>query len=285
VKDLQGKVAFITGGAGGIGLGMAEVFRDAGMNLVLADMDQGALDRAETQLRSKTGGEILLLKLDVTNRDAMKEAADAVDARLGGIHVLCNNAGVNAPGPLQDLGYADWDWVLGVNLDGVINGLVTFLPRMLARGEPGHIVNTASVGGLLGMPNLGIYCASKFAVVGLSESLKHDLADTPIGVSLLAPGIVRSGIAQSERNRPEKFGGPPPKREEAAAAAAFGTDPVDLGRQVLAAIEADAFYICTHAEFRSYVEQRGDSLLSAFQGEPDAELQAAMAPIVGPILR
>lgn len=284
MRDLAGKVAFITGGAGGIGLGMAEVFREAGMHLVLADMEQGALERAEVELRRRAGGDVLLLRLDVTNRDAMKEAADAVDSRFGGIHVLCNNAGVNAPGPLQDLGYADWDWVLGVNLDGVVNGLVTFLPRMLARGEAGHIVNTASVGGLLGMPNLGIYCASKFAVVGLSESLKHDLAKTPIGVSVLAPGIVRSGIAQSERNRPEKFGGPPPKREEATASA-FGTDPVDLGRQVLAAIEADAFYICTHAEFRHYVAQRGEALLSAFQGTPDPELESAMAPVVGPILR
>ena len=284
MQDLRGKVAFITGGAGGIGLGMAEVFREAGMNLVLADMDQGALDRAEQQLRSKPGADVLLLKLDVSDRAAMKDAADAVDARFGGIHVLCNNAGVNAPGPLQNLGYADWDWVLGVNLDGVVNGLVTFLPRMLARGEPGHIVNTASVGGLLGMPNLGIYCASKFAVVGLSESLQHDLAETPIGVSVLAPGIVRSGIGQSERNRPEKFGGPPPKIGDAAAPA-FGTDPVDLGRQVLAAIQADAFYICTHPEFRHYVEQRGEALLSAFHGTPDAELESAMAPIVGPILR
>lgn len=284
MRDLNGKVAFITGGAGGIGLGMAEVFREAGMHLVLADMDQGALDRAEAQLRDKEGGDILLLQLDVTHRDAMKEAADVVDARFGGVHILCNNAGVNAPGPLQDLGYADWDWVLGVNLEGVINGLVTFLPRMLARGEPGHIVNTASVGGLLGMPNLGIYCASKFAVVGLSESLQHDLADTPLGVSVLAPGIVRSGIGQSERNRPEKFGGAPTKNGEAAAPA-FGTDPVDLGRQVLQAIEADAFYICTHPEFRHYVEQRGEALLAAFQGSPDPELETAMAPIVGPILR
>lgn len=284
MQDLDGKVAFITGGAGGIGLGMAEVFRAAGMHLVLADMDPKALDAAEEGLRSQAGGDILSLKLDVTDRAAMKEAADVVDARFGGIHVLCNNAGVNAPGPLQNLGYADWDWVLGVNLDGVINGLVTFLPRMLARGEPGHIVNTASVGGLLGMPNLGIYCASKFAVVGLSESLKHDLAQTPISVSVLAPGIVRSGIGQSERNRPQQFGGPPPKAADAAASA-FGTDPVELGWQVLAAIKADDFYICTHAEFRHYVAERGEALLAAFKGWPDAELQAAMAPIVGPILR
>lgn len=284
MRDVNGKVAFITGGAGGIGLGMAKVFRAAGMDLVLADMQQDALDAAEAELRAAPGGDVLALRLDVTDRDAMQEAAAAVEARFGGIHLLCNNAGVNAPGPLQDRSYADWDWVLGVNLNGVVNGLVTFLPRMLARGEGGHIVNTASVGGLLGMPNLGIYCASKFAVVGLSESLAHDLRDTPIGVSVLAPGIVRSGIGQSERNRPEKFGGPAPVSGEGGSPA-FGSDPVALGEQVLAAVQADTFYICTHPEFRSYVEQRGESLLKAFVGEPEAELEQAMAPIVGPILR
>lgn len=280
---LAGKVAFVTGGAGGIGLGMARAFRRAGMKVALADLDASALRQAASSLEAQPGGALLTLELDVSDRQAMARAADRVDAELGGVHLLCNNAGVNAPGSLAELGYDDWDWVLGVNLDGVVNGLVTFLPRMLARGEPGHIVNTASVGGLIGMPGLGIYCASKFAVVGLSESLRHDLAGTQLGVSVLCPGIVRSGIGDSARNRPQRFGGP--VKAEGSAAAAFGTDPTELGEQVREAVEADRFWICTHPEFRGYVASRGEALLAAFDGAADADLEAAMAPIVGRVLR
>ncbi len=279
---LAEKVAFVTGGAGGIGLGMAQAFRRAGMKVVLADLDASALRQAAASLEAQPGSAVLTLELDVSDRQAMARVADRLDAELGGVHLLCNNAGVNAPGSLAELGYDDWDWVLGVNLDGVVNGLVTFLPRMLAHGEPGHIVNTASVGGLIGMPGLGIYCASKFAVVGLSESLRHDLAETPLGVSVLCPGIVRSGIGDSARNRPQRFGGP--VRAESAAAA-FGSDPTELGEQVREAVEADRFWICTHPEFRHYVEARGNALLGAFQGDSDADLEAAMAPIVGRVLR
>ena len=200
MEDVTGKTAFITGGAGGIGLAMAHVFAEAGMNVAILDIEAEALTRAEESL-SETNTGVVAIRADVTDREAFADAADKAEARFGPVHVVCNNAGVVNFGRLDEVSYADYDWVLGVNIGGVVNGLQTFLPRMQAHGEGGHIVNTSSIAGHLSPGNLGIYCASKYAVLALSESLAGELAGSNIGVSVLCPAAVATGIVDSDRNR------------------------------------------------------------------------------------
>jgi NAD(P)-dependent dehydrogenase (short-subunit alcohol dehydrogenase family) len=204
MHDLTGKNAFITGGASGIGFAMAQAFLNEGMNVAIADVDADALAKAMTAL-SGSNARVLAVQLDVTNRSQYEEVAQQVEAELGNVHVLCNNAGVYRGGALDAVTYADWDWVMGVNVGGVINGLQTFLARMERHGEGGHVVNTASMAGLTTAPGLGVYNASKFAVVGLSEALRKDLEPKGIGVSVLCPGMVRTRILESERTRPAPF--------------------------------------------------------------------------------
>ena len=180
MEDVAGKVAFITGGASGIGLGMAKAFTAAGMRVAIADVEQAALERAKAEL-SRAKGDVIAVGVDVTDRAAMEEAARSTEAAFGKVHVLCNNAGVGCFATLDRATYGDWDWVLGVNLGGVVNGVQAVVKRMLAHGEGGHIVNTASMAGLIGPmeDKGGISRVSKFAVVALTESLRFDLA--PMG--------------------------------------------------------------------------------------------------------
>ena len=174
MTSVSNKVAFVTGAASGIGFGIAAALARRGTRVVLADVEAGALARACEQLE-RSGAEVLAQRLDVTDRGAFAAARDAAIARFGAVQLLFNNAGVNADGPLDRVTYQDWDWVLGVNLGGVVNGLTTFLPELKRHGRAAHVVNTASVGGLVGMRGLGVYNASKFAVVGLSEALRDNL--------------------------------------------------------------------------------------------------------------
>ena len=173
MRDVAGKVAFVTGAASGMGLAMARSFAAAGMQVALADIEEDALQRAHASF-GPGNADTIALPLDVTDRDAMAEAADRTEAAFGKIHVLCNNAGVAISASFADTAYADWDWVLGVNLQGVINGVATILPRIAAHGEGGHVVNTASVAGLLAFGRAGIYNTSKFAVLGMSEAMRAD---------------------------------------------------------------------------------------------------------------
>jgi len=202
MKDVAGKVAFITGGASGMGLAMARSFSAAGMKVAIADIEQSALDRVKAEF-AKTNAEVITLKVDVTDRDAMERAAQATEAAFGKVHVVCNNAGVAVGGALDAMTYKDWDWVMGVNLAGVINGVQTFVNRIKAHGEGGHFVNTASMAGQMAIPGLGVYNTTKYAVVGMSETMRADLAPYNIGVSVLCPGVVSTSIFNSGRNRPE----------------------------------------------------------------------------------
>ena len=201
MQDLAGKVAFITGGASGIGLGLAKVFGAQGVKVMLADVRQEPLEVAVAQLRA-AGITAEGMVVDVSDRAAMKAAAAATVAAFGKVHLLFNNAGISFFGPMDQAKDGDWDWMLGVNLYGVVNGVQAFLPHLKAHGEPCHIVNTASMAGLLVGPGMGLYSASKFAVVGLSNSLRLDLAPHGIGVSVLCPGFVRSNIHEAGKIRP-----------------------------------------------------------------------------------
>jgi NAD(P)-dependent dehydrogenase (short-subunit alcohol dehydrogenase family) len=282
-SDLQGKVAFITGGASGIGFGMAKAFSAAGMRVAIADVEQSALDRAKAELH-QTRADSIAVQVDVTDRDAMEEAAQRTEAAFGRVHVVCNNAGVSSAGLLDEVTYDDWDWTLGVNLGGVVNGVQTFLKRIKSHGEGGHIVNTASMAGLIGplADKGGIYRVSKFAVVALTESLRYDLAPHGISASVLCPGLINTNIASSERNRPVRFGqGPSESPEEAARAARFAEaltgamEPAEVGEKVLEGIRRNQLYILTHPEWKPFVERRNRKLDEAF-GTPDPDKVEAL---------
>ncbi|MEM7078624.1 MAG: SDR family NAD(P)-dependent oxidoreductase [Pseudomonadota bacterium] len=284
MQDVNGKVAFITGGASGMGLAMARSFAAAGMKVVIADIEQAALDSAAEEF-TQSNREVMTVRLDVTDRDAMAAAADAVEERFGAVHVVVNNAGVAIGGGLDAMEYKDWDWVLGVNIDGVVNGLQTFVERIKRHGEGGHIVNTASMAGHLGIPGLGVYNASKWAVVGISETLQADLAPHNIGVSVLCPGVVRTNIFNSGRNRPDELqndghtdtgnlfqnasgdsNAPDASaaQERLAEIMQNALDPQVVGDMVLHAIQSDDLYIFTHPELREAVSTRVDGMNAAF---------------------
>lgn len=256
VRETAGKVAFVTGGASGIGLALARSFCAAGMKVAIADIEQEALDRAAASF-APTNAEVLALRVDVTDRDAMAHAADETEGAFGKVHVVCNNAGVGVTGPVEEMSYADWDWVLGVNLHGVINGVQTFVHRILAHGEGGHIVNTASLAGHVAMPGLSVYNATKFAIVGLSETMRAELAPRDIGVSALCPAFVDTNIFTSERNRPVALRANPEDTPEPMDLGGYGeiqflkntlVDPSVVGDMTLHAIQHNEAYIFTHPE-------------------------------------
>ena len=269
MKDLTGKVAFITGAASGMGLAMARSFSAAGMKVVLTDIEPSALERVEKEF-SSSNREALCLQLDVTSREAMEKAAESTLERFGKVHVLANNAGVAVRGSLDEMDYKDWDWTLGVNLDGVVNGLQAFLPLIKAHGEGGHIVNTASMAGQIALPKIGIYTASKYAVVGITETLRLDLEQDDIGVSVLCPGIVDTNIFESDRNRPGSL-----KAEGDASKFNLGKNaksikesalsPNIVGEMVVHAIVENEAYIFTHPELEEAVDKRFEGISRSFE--------------------
>src|SRR5580693_3473376 len=244
MKPIQGKTAFITGGASGIGLGIAAALVEAGMKAVLADLRQDHIDEALTAFDSRGQlTKVHAIRVDVTDRTAMAAAADETERVFGKLHVLVNNAGVGIQGPFKGITYADWDFGLAVNLGGVINGLQTFLPRIRAHGEGGHIVNTASLAALVPMPaEFVIYQTAKAAVVTLSEGIRNELAQEKIGVSVLCPGPVRTNIHELSKNRPARFGvGDAFRANESAGGTQVRfpsmLEPEQIGTQVLEAIK------------------------------------------------
>ncbi len=277
MQDVTGKVAFITGGASGMGLAMARSFSAAGMKIAIADVQQDALDAVKAEFK-RSNSQVITLKVDVTDRDAMEQAARRTEDAFEKIHVVCNNAGVAVGGPIDAMQFQDWDWVTSVNLAGVINGLQTFVSRIKSHGEGGHIVNTASMAGLMALPGLGVYNTTKYAVVGLSETLRADLAPHNIGVSVLCPGVVTTNIFTSGRNRPEilksatdtaamVLNADVPEAERAARIAqvmANALDPAVVGDMVLAAILANDLYILSHPEIKPMVDARTAALTESF---------------------
>ncbi len=290
MRDLIGRNAFITGGASGIGFAMAQAFLNEGMNVAIADVDAEALAKAQTAL-SGSNARVLAVQLDVTDRTQYEDVARRVETELGNIHVLCNNAGVYRGGPLDAVTYADWDWVMGVNVGGVINGLQTFLSRMEQHGEGGHVVNTASMAGITTSPGLGVYNASKFAVVGLSEALRKDLEPHGIGVSVLCPGMVRTRILESERTRPALFDVQADSAQAAAAAHSelmnlamnTGIDPAEVADLVVQGIKSNQLYLFPHPEMKEAAQVRTSEMLAAF-GEADPERVAAQQRFMAQLL-
>jgi NAD(P)-dependent dehydrogenase (short-subunit alcohol dehydrogenase family) len=265
--DLRAKTAVVTGGASGIGRALTLRFAREGANVVVADLDAAGMEAAAAEARG-LGVKALTVTTDVSELAQVQALAARAFETFGAVHVLCNNAGVAAWGGLESASHRDWQWVLGVNLWGVIHGIEAFVPRMIARGEPGHIVNTASMAGLVASKGLGVYNTSKYAVVGLSETLAKDLKPYRIGVSVLCPMGVETRIRESERNRPAAL------RNERAA----GGEPVELiGRylapdvvaeMVLAAIRANELYVVTHDEALEPLRRRAERLERAVRSRP-----------------
>jgi NADP-dependent 3-hydroxy acid dehydrogenase YdfG len=285
MHDVQGKVAFITGGASGLGLALGRVFGSAGASVALADVDARRLPGAVDSLRA-LGITAIGLPLDVADRAGFATAADAAERQLGPVQLLFNNAGVGVMGRLADARPADWDWQLGVNLGGVVNGLCTFLPRMRERGLEAHIVSTASAAGLIASENLGIYVASKMAVVGMMEVLRAELAAEAIGVSVICPHLMRTRIHEHAGLRPERYrsGSVDAAAEsqaaaEVAAATAVGMDPLDVAAETLAAVRDNRLYVIPYPELRGIIRSRWAAIEAALPDtEPDAARVRAEAP-------
>ena len=269
MKKLDGRVAVVTGGASGIGRGLAEAFAAERMKVVLADIERPALDKTVEELRG-SGAEVVGVECDVSKQESVDHLARAALEAFGAVHVLCNNAGVGGGGPSAswEASLDDWSWVLGVNLMGVVHGIRSFVPLILEQGDEGHIVNTASMAGL--MPGGGIYGVTKHGVVSLSETLFNEFANrgAPIGVSVLCPGWVNTNILESERNRPEAPRQDPGElaeqiemlRQVVEKAIQDGLDPREVGNIVVAAMRRNRFYVLTHP-WQSMVEARMQNIL------------------------
>jgi NAD(P)-dependent dehydrogenase (short-subunit alcohol dehydrogenase family) len=271
MRELAGKTAFVTGGASGIGLALGAAFAQAGMKVMLADIETGALAEAVKSLHD-FGPNVRGVACDVADPVSVERAANASYQTFGNVHVVCNNAGVAAAGGIDNISLDNWRWVLDVNLMGVLHGIRTFLPHIRAHGEGGHIVNTASMAGMNSGLGFSPYVASKFAVVGLSEGLATQLKPFGIGVTVLFPSFVRTRIGESGRNRPERYGAaqtPDPASPAGLLVAQLaerlqsGLDPSDVAARVLAAIRAEELYAFTHPEMRDEVEDRFAAILAA----------------------
>jgi NAD(P)-dependent dehydrogenase (short-subunit alcohol dehydrogenase family) len=266
MKMLEGRVAAVTGAASGLGRAMALAFAGEGMHAALADVDEPGLNDTLNEVQSR-GVRAFAMRVDVSRYQEVESFCSKAIAQFGATHVVCNNAGVSPLGAVWENTLADWQWILGVNLWGVIHGVRAFVPRLLAQGE-GHVVNTASVAGLISPPGMGAYNVTKHAVVALSESLYHDLRlrGSPVGVSVLCPAYVPTGIADSERNRPRELLNPGrnPSKEEALLKKAVASGKLsadDVARAVVAAVKEERFYVLTHPRIKGAIRARMEDIL------------------------
>jgi NAD(P)-dependent dehydrogenase (short-subunit alcohol dehydrogenase family) len=272
IRDFQGKTAFVTGAASGIGLAIARALATANMRVMLADIEENALYAALADLKS-SGADARAVVCDVSDRASVQRAAEQTFAAFGKVHLVCNDAGVGIGGQFEAIAPSDWEWVIGVNLMGVVHGVQAFLPHIKAHGEDAHIVNTASLAGVVCPPGTAPYNASKFAAVALSETLAAELAGTPIGVSVLCTAFVQTRIATSSRNRPPRFGGPLDRANaQLEALVQAGLDPETVAQRVMAAVRDNDLYIFTHPEYRGAVEERFGKILTAFDKAANAQL-------------
>ncbi len=279
MREVEGKVAFITGGDSGIGLGIARAFTDAGMKVVITYRTRSHLDEAMKLLQG-AAERVHAINLDVTDRAAMEKAAAETVQVFGKVHVLVNNAGVAVIGGLSRASYEDWDWAMNVNAGGVFNGVRCFLPRIQAQGEGGQVVSVSSLAGLLGHAPAGVYTASKFAVVGMMEALRAELADANIGVTVFCPGIVNTNIGSSARNRPGGAAAAAPRVDpgfkmdpamlaemQKAMSESHGVspamDPLDAGRRVLRGVRNNDLYVLTTPEFAPEFAARGEAIVAS----------------------
>jgi len=270
MDPFRNRVAVVTGGAGGIGSALARAFAARGAKLVLADLDAAGLAAVVKELEA-SGAEALGVPTDVSRRESVEALADAAVKRFGAVHVVCNNAGVATFGPIAEATQKDWEFTMGVNFWGVVHGVQAFVPRLIAQKQGGHVVNTASMAGLVGMDWLGVYCASKFAVVGLTESLYRELRAHDIGCSVLCPMVVETKINENSlRMRPAELRNP-----AGSDRSQFGSDappmvggtiqPDELARRVVRGIERRQLYILTHAQQREILKRRAERIDQTFQ--------------------
>ncbi len=283
MEQLEGKGALVTGGASGIGLGIARVLVDAGMRVMIADLRTDHLQRALALFDSLGQGQrVLGRKLDVTDREAFAQTADEAFESLGGVQVLVSNAGVGIAGPLATATFDDWDFGLEVNLGGTVNALCTFLPRMIQQRRGAHIVITSSLSAITPSPrNAAIYATAKAALLAMGEAMRDELADHGIGVSVLLPGPFKTNIREAGRNRPARYRGHSgyEAEEERLATredAADWSDPLEAGRRVLEAIRANQLYVITHGEYRGWAESKFEAILAAYPVPKDPERARAM---------
>jgi NAD(P)-dependent dehydrogenase (short-subunit alcohol dehydrogenase family) len=270
MKDFAGRTAFVTGGAHGIGIGLVRALLAEGCRVAIADIRTESIERALKTLNSPMA---MGIQVDVSSREAMARAADEVEAKFGPVTLLFNNAGVNLFQTIENSSYDDWDWVMGVNLHGPINGVMVFAPRMIAAGKGGYIVNTASMAAFLAAGVPGIYNTTKFAVRGMSESLRASLAPHGIGVSVLCPGLVKSYIYASDDIRPERLkGGAKPvdanNVKRLADIHEFGMEGDIIAARVLDAMRENRFHIFTHPEFKDELRELFEEILQDFRDYP-----------------
>lgn len=271
MQDFRGKTAFITGGVSGIGLGLAKVFAEAGMKLALTYRSQDHMAQAK-EFFDTQDATVEFFKLDVSDRDNYAEVASAVEESLGPVDLLCNNAGVGIKGKLVDSDFKDWDWGLNVNLGGVVNGIMTLLPQLRKNGG-GHIVTVSSMSGIFATPNTSIYNTAKFAVVGLMETIRSEMAEDNIGVSVACPGLVSTNIYTGLRSRPKEF--EHDKMEvlsdeylkNSAQIISKGMDAVEYARKVLKGIQRNDLFILTHPEFEQGIRDRFEKILASIPND------------------
>lgn len=268
--ELKGRTAFVTGGANGVGLGLVRALLAVGCKVAIADIRQDAIDKALVELDNNNA---MGVQVDVSSREHMAVAADKVEAQFGVVTLLFNNAGINLFQTIEDSSYSDWDWVLGVNMHGPINGVMTFVPRMIAAGQGGYIVNTASMAAFLGAGAPGIYNTAKFAVRGMSVSLRGSLAEHNIGVSVVCPGLVKSYIYASDDIRPDNLKAGAKSVDNAnverlAEIHEFGMEPDVIAARILDGLQDNRMFIFTHPEFKDEIREVCDEVLADFKDYP-----------------